>query len=113
MSSILTVILLSLQILSGDSGHPRQPVHSPVTISDKNVFIREIYTLRREEDFRIASHLGFNAVNETGERAFPFADSYNFYVSEASWFTKSKPEETVLSEASTPLPGFCFSTPQE
>lgn len=49
------------------------------------LFLREVYTLRRDEDYRIARHMGFNAVIGDGERTFELAEKHGFAVTEANW----------------------------
>lgn len=62
------------------------------------VFLRELYSLRREEDFRIADHLGFNAVIETDSVTFRYAEKFGFHVTEASWYTASSDLATATAE---------------
>ena len=71
------------------SVHAFEPVVPVRTRNGDAVFLRELYTLRRAEDFLIARFLGFNAVIEHGAATFEFARTVDFLVTEANWLTTS------------------------
>jgi hypothetical protein len=68
-------------------------------VNGNPVFIRELYSLRRPEDFRIARFLGFNAAIGNGKKTLELAESADFFVTEASWWGIGTKVDSVLSEA--------------
>jgi hypothetical protein len=75
------------------------PVEPLLSRDDKPVFVRELYSLRRDEDFRIARFLGFNAAIGHGAAFLELAETADFHVTEASWWGGGTSAETVLNEA--------------
>lgn len=63
------------------------------------VFLRELYSLRRHEDYRIAQALGFNAVIGNGPGTIEQAGRVGFYVTEASWYHRGFDPEAAAGEA--------------
>ena len=107
---VLGLLLISLVIRRGFADqaddlvihwNDRTPeaVHPITTRNGRRMFVRELYSLRRPEDFRIAQFLGFNAVIGHGPNTFRYAENAGFYVTEASWYTRGFAEESARKEA--------------
>lgn len=76
-----------------------EPIHPIISRSGESIFLRELYTLRRPEDFRIAAFLGFNAVIEQGPEVFTQAAEVDFWVTEASWYAEGFQASAAIEEA--------------
>ncbi len=81
----------------------RKPDWRPVTPilsrTGEPLFLRELYTLTRHEDFLVAADMGFNAVIERGEWVFDAANALDFWVTEANWFEGHFPAADAIDTA--------------
>ena len=73
---LVSLFLLTSAVGADDNGLIRwekSDIRKPRPIlraDGKAVFLRELYSLRRAEDFNIAAFMGFNAVIEDGSKTF-------------------------------------------
>ncbi len=81
---------------SGQAPSPVVPIYDR---RERPVFLRELYSLERDEDYQIARALGFNAVIGHGARTFELAARVGFYVTEASWYHRGFDPHEVRAEA--------------
>lgn len=89
----------------------RAVVPKPVTpVQDARgnpLFLRELYTLRRAEDFRIARLLGFNAVIGPNQKIAELAKRFHFFCTTANWFDR----RTRPQKAAEKISGICQKSP--
>ena len=80
-----------------------EPVPTPprLRVYGEYVFLRELYSLRQDRDYRIAKEMGFNAVIERSSEAFPLAREFGFYVTVANWFGDTTDPASIQEVAET------------
>ncbi|MFH0962839.1 MAG: hypothetical protein V2A58_02380 [Planctomycetota bacterium] len=80
---------------------PRPSRHGGKGIVERNsrpFFPLEIYGIKTESDFRIARHLGFDALIDDGPLVFPLAGKYRFPLTLPNWLDRDTTEKALRAK---------------